>query len=52
MEKQETSEQATVTISAKEYDDLKLAYEMLSRLEGAGVDNWEGYDEAMSRDSE
>lgn len=47
MENKETSEQATVTITAKEYDELKEAYDKLSRLEGAGVDNWEGYAEAL-----
>ena len=37
----------TVTISKEEYDSLLEASDKLLALEGAGVDNWEGYDEAM-----
>ena len=37
----------TVTISKKEYDELVEDQKMLRALEGAGVDNWEGYDYAM-----
>ena len=41
----------TVTISQHEYDDLLSDQRMLRALEGAGVDNWDGYDfarEALS----
>ena len=37
----------TVTISKKEYDELVEDQKMLRALEGAGVDNWEGYNYAM-----
>ena len=37
----------TVTISQKEYDSLLEARAMLSALEAAGVDNWEGYEGAQ-----
>ena len=37
----------TVTISKKEYDELVEDQKMLQALEGAGVDNWEGYNYAM-----
>jgi hypothetical protein len=37
----------TVTISKEEYESLLEASDKLLALEGAGVDNWEGYDEAM-----
>lgn len=37
----------TVTIPRSRYDELIEADRMLSRLEAAGVDNWEGYDDAM-----
>lgn len=33
-----------VTITKKEYDSLKEDSKWLLCLEGAGVDNWEGYD--------
>jgi hypothetical protein len=36
----------TVTISKKEYESLKEDARWLQCLEGAGVDNWEGYDYA------
>lgn len=42
MEKEET-----VTISKAEYDALCKDSEFLGCLEGAGVDNWEGYDDAV-----
>jgi len=38
----------TVTISKKEYDKLLNDSRILRALEGAGVDNWEGYDDAMN----
>ena len=37
----------TVTISKAEYDKLYDAAEWLSYLERAGVDNWDGFDEAI-----
>lgn len=36
-----------ITITKKEYDELKHSANKLSALEGAGVDNWEGWDSAM-----
>lgn len=36
-----------VTIPRKEYDDLLDDSLLLNCLEGAGVDNWQGYDYAM-----
>jgi hypothetical protein len=36
-----------VTITKKEYEELKDADEMLTALYAAGVDNWEGYDYAL-----
>jgi hypothetical protein len=38
----------TVTISVEEYDRLLECEYKLIALEGAGVDNWEGYDDAMA----
>lgn len=38
----------TITITIGEYEDLLEAQKKLDCLEGAGVDNWEGYDDAMS----
>lgn len=37
----------TVTISKKEHQRLLKSERKLEALEGAGVDNWEGYDYAM-----
>jgi hypothetical protein len=37
----------TVTITEKEYKNLKIRDLKLSALEQEGVDNWVGYDEAM-----
>lgn len=37
-----------VTIPKKEYDQLLKESLKLSMLEGYGVDNWQGYDDAMS----
>ena len=44
----------TVTITKAEYDQLCKDAELLSYLEAAGVDNWEGFDEAiqMRREAE
>ena len=36
-----------VTIGEKLYEELLQARGKLSALEGFGVDNWEGYDDAM-----
>ena len=36
-----------VTISKEEYESLKRDAEVLRALEGAGVDNWEGYEVAL-----
>lgn len=36
------TQEATVTIPASEYRELKAAAEWLRCLEEAGVDNWEG----------
>ena len=41
------NEQDTVTISKKEYDELVNDSSFLFALQAAGVDNWEGYDEAI-----
>jgi len=37
-----------VTITATEYKKLLAAFSKLSVLEAAGVDDWEGYGEAMA----
>ena len=37
----------TVTISEEEYEDLLDDVEFLNALRMAGVDNWDGYDEAI-----
>ena len=36
-----------VTITKKEYDRLLKKSKILDALDMQGVDNWEGYDEAM-----
>ena len=36
-----------ITITKKEYDQLISDQEFLNALQGAGVDNWDGYDEAL-----
>ena len=36
----------TITISKKEYESLLEDRKWLECLEGAGVDNWQGYDYA------
>jgi hypothetical protein len=40
-------EEPTVTIPKAEYDKMMKDCRRLDALEGAGVDNWEGYDDAM-----
>lgn len=37
-----------ISLSAKEYNELMRKAELLDALYGAGVDNWDGYDEAMA----
>jgi|WetSurMetagenome_2_1015567.scaffolds.fasta_scaffold00725_33 hypothetical protein len=37
----------TITISKKEYNEMKHDSDVLSALYRAGVDNWDGYDYAM-----
>jgi hypothetical protein len=37
----------TITITVAEYEELLDAQLKLTHLEGAGVDNWDGYDYAM-----
>ena len=37
----------TITISKKEYEQLQKDQWFLQCLQGAGVDNWEGYDYAI-----
>jgi hypothetical protein len=41
------SEEA-VTITKAEYEKLVEESKLFNRLKCAGVDNWEGYDDAMS----
>lgn len=41
-----------VTITREEYDQLCRSAEWLSYLEAAGVDNWDGYDEALHMQKE
>ena len=36
-----------ITISKKEYEELLEDQKLLQCLQGAGVDNWDGYDYAM-----
>lgn len=40
-------EKATITISISEYESLKSEAFKVQCLENAGVDNWNGYSEAM-----
>lgn len=37
-----------VTITKEEFDELVARSNFLTALENAGVDNWEGYDEAVN----
>ena len=41
-------DQEMITITRAEYDQLCKEAEWLGYLEAAGVDNWQGYDEAMT----
>ena len=47
LRKEKDMPEETVTIPASEYESLKEDRRKLEALEGAGVDNWEGYDYAM-----
>ncbi len=38
----------SVTISKERYEELREAERTLNALQAAGVDNWEGYEYAMS----
>lgn len=42
----------TTTITLERLAALLRAEDKLSRLESAGVDNWEGFDDAMDPDDE
>jgi hypothetical protein len=44
-----TMSKKTVTISQEHYDQLKASSDKLAALEAAGVDNWEGYGNAMAQ---
>ena len=37
----------TVTISQEDYDELVSDQQFLRALQGAGVDNWDGYEYAV-----
>lgn len=41
-----------ITISKKEYFDLRCAEERLSMLEAGGVDNWDWYGESLNPEGE
>ena len=41
-----------IIISMKRYKDLIMAEDKLLALEAAGVDNWEGYSDAMEEDAD
>lgn len=46
-------DQEMITITKEEYDDLIARVEWLECLEAAGVDNWNGFEEAFRyRDGE
>jgi len=38
----------TITIKKSYYETLKRSHELLTALQEYGVDNWEGYSEAMN----
>jgi len=42
-------EENVVYVTEREYKELKESQNILSALRVAGVDNWEGYDEAMEQ---
>lgn len=43
---QENTEESII-VSKKEYKELLRSEQKLNALEAAGVDNWQGYDDAM-----
>lgn len=43
-----THDDGSVTLTKKEYEELLESHVWLSCLEAAGVDNWEGYDDACN----
>ena len=42
------SQEETITISVKEYNKLKKDARLLECLYNAGVDNWDGWDDAIT----
>jgi hypothetical protein len=44
-----TSDEGMVSIPKNKFKELSMAYQKLNALYGAGVDNWEGYDEAAAQ---
>lgn len=42
-----SDDRITITLSRAEYLSMRLGEEKAALLVGAGVDNWEGYDDAM-----
>ena len=45
-------QEENVTITLKEYESLNDSLRWLDCLELAGVDNWDGYEEALDRYNE
>ena len=45
-------ENKTVTITLREYQELRRDSAMLEALNNAGVDNWSGYDDALEEFTE
>ncbi|WP_165904913.1 hypothetical protein [Dehalobacter sp. 14DCB1] len=43
-----TTDEQLIFITVKEYNNLLKSKQILDTLEGAGVDNWSGYDYAMT----
>lgn len=46
------TDQETITIPKKRYRELLEAEKTLYKLEAMGVDNWEGYSEALGYDED
>lgn len=44
---EETPKKPSVTITQEHYDELLESNRILLALQGAGVDNWEGYEYAL-----
>lgn len=49
---QQSKEEATITIPFLRYEELVRDQDTLSRLEAAGVDNWDGYSFAFEDEDE